>query len=88
MRWHAIIALVAISLFIGCKEEEPVLIDPGYAYFNIRENSYIAYDVDSLVFDIPSDVQDTFKFQVKEVIDTTFFDLEGRPTIEEAYIWS
>jgi hypothetical protein len=43
--------------------------------------------VDSLVYDIPSGIQDTFQFQIKEVLDTTFFDLEGRPTarIERFY---
>ncbi|MDA0714506.1 MAG: hypothetical protein O2867_01170 [Bacteroidetes bacterium] len=87
MKVHAAIAIFTISVFMGCKGDDPVLIDPGYAYFNLKSNSYIAYDVDSLVYDIPSGIQDTFQFQIKEVLDTTFFDLEGRPTarIERFY---
>lgn len=74
------IFLAAMMVFISCEQEDEILNDPGLDYFDISERSYIDYQVDSIFHDVPAGVQDTFSFQVRELIDTTFFDGEGRPT--------
>jgi len=71
--------LIMLAMY-ACKSEVLEAPDSGQAYFKIDQGSYIAYDVDSIVIDIPSGIQDTFVFQIKEYIDSAFFDLEGRPT--------
>ncbi len=58
--------------------------DLGYDYYPAKIKSYIIYDVDSVVYDPLSIINDTvkYKFQIKEKIDTLFTDNQGRPTIK------
>ena len=57
-------------------------VDVGYGYFPGEVGSWIIYDVDSTWWDdftIPSTVRN-YKYQIKEVIESTFLDAEGRET--------
>jgi hypothetical protein len=87
MRKFGIGIVVCVLGMYSCKSEFAEPADAGYSFFQIEQGHYIAYDVDSIVFDIPSGIQDTFHYQVKEYIDSMFTDLEGRPTarIERSY---
>ncbi|NNC83205.1 MAG: hypothetical protein HKN79_06480 [Flavobacteriales bacterium] len=80
-----IIALAALG-WSAC-ESDDVLIDPGFDYFPVERGRYVDYEVDSIYHDVPSGIQDTFHFYVRELIDTTYFDAESRPTnrIERYY---
>jgi len=78
--------LVCVILIIAsCKKDDPTKVDIGYGYFPAEVGSWIIYDVDSTVwndFNFPaaSDV-DTFKYQIKEVIESKFIDADGREAL-------
>ncbi len=77
---------VLMALASGC-EDSDVLIDPGYQYYPVSEGKYVIYEVDSIVHDAPVNVLDTFRYFIKELNDSTFFDNENRSTarIERFY---
>ena len=57
-------------------------VDVGYGYFPGEVGSWIIYDVDSTWWDdftVPSTVRN-YNYQIKEVIESTFLDAEGRET--------
>jgi len=92
-----IIALFLISSIFtfglfSCKKDKAPAPDMGYNYFPNQVGKYVVYDVDSFYYDnnIPTINYnnnfttakiDTFKFQVKEKIQSIFTDNQNRPTI-------
>lgn len=57
--------------------------DMGYNYFPNQVGKYVVYDVDSFYYDNfynPVKI-DTFKFQIKEKIESIYADNQNRPTI-------
>lgn len=81
--------VLALLLLYSCDDEEgndPEDIEAAslYRYFPLAEGSYIIYSVDSIIhgFDDdntnnPDSLIDTFHYEVKEVIDSSFIDGEG-----------
>lgn len=72
---------VLVILFSCKKKDETATFDLGYDYFPREIGSWIIYDVDSIVHDDNDDgagLIDTFRYQLKVVVDTEFTDLEGR----------
>lgn len=70
------------ALFSSCKKQVEEPPDIGYDYYPGKVGSYIIYDVDSVSYrKIQLDTV-TFKFQIKEKIDTLFYDNENRPTLK------
>jgi hypothetical protein len=71
-------------LFItSCKKDEPVYVDAGYDYFPVKIGHTLIYDVDSIVYDdffVPTRI-DTFRFQIREVIESQFTDNSGKPAL-------
>jgi hypothetical protein len=81
-----IIILFASSIF-SCKKEKQQAVDMGYSYFPDRVGNYVVYDVDSFYYNDFSDHIDTFKFQLKEKIESVFPDNQNRPTLRlERYV--
>ena len=76
-----IIFLFAIISSSCSKKEEVITPDLGYDYAGLTVGRYIIYDVDSFYYDDFFDTIDTSYFQIKEVVDSKFTDLEG----EEAF---
>lgn len=83
--------LIALGLF-SCKKDKSTAPDMGYNYFPDQVGKYVIYDVDSFFYDgnIPTlnynntfftAKIDTFKFQVKEKIQSIYYDNQNRPTI-------
>jgi hypothetical protein len=69
-------------LFIACKkDQETVSYDNGYAYFPVTTGSYVVYDVDSIRYDDFKGTIDTFKFELKEVIESEYLDNSDRNTL-------
>lgn len=64
---------VGIS-FSSCNEIEDFPIDYGYDYYPLEIGHYVTYDVDSIVFNDFTGQIDTFKYQKKHVIDSSFTD--------------
>jgi hypothetical protein len=84
--FSAIIILLLSGALFSCKKDGKVP-DMGYNYFPDRVGSYVVYDVDSFYFDDNLDKTDTFKFLLKEKIESIFTDNQGRPAIRlERYV--
>jgi hypothetical protein len=67
--------------FAGCKKDAAVEGYLGHQYFPLNTGHEIIYDVDSIVkneFNLGQ--VDTFRFQIKEVVESYFTDNEGRET--------
>jgi len=70
-----------ISLFAACSKDTTSTInsDPaGFGYFPIDTGHWVIYDYDSIALGPFS--QDTYKFQLKEYITSTFLDNTGQTT--------
>src|SRR6266481_1017842 len=78
---------VLTSGFFSCKKDAIPPPDMGYNYFPNQVGRYVIYNVDSFYYAGIPVVIDTFKFQIKEKIESMFTDNEGRPSIRlERYI--
>lgn len=77
--------ILLVSLFYTCKkdakEESP---DLGYDYYPATLKSYIIYDVDSIVYNPLGSINDTmtYKFQIKEKIDSILSETESSKTVK------
>lgn len=72
-----------ISGFYSCKKDPAASVDLGYNYFPDQVGKYIVYNVDSIYYNgnyTPAR-KDTFKFQLKEKIESVYNDAEGRPAM-------
>jgi len=65
---YFVLACIAIA---SCKKDETVP-DLGYGYYPAAIGTYVVYDVDSFVYNDFTHKIDTFQFQVKEIIDSSF----------------
>lgn len=66
-------------LFVpGCSEDENFQPDFKYEYFPLDTGRYVTYEVDSIVYDDFTGTVDTFQYQLKETIASTFKDNQGR----------
>lgn len=71
------IAAGIVLLASACKKDKAEPRDLGYDYFPVEIGKYIIYDVDSIFIDEPVNINDTFHYQIKEVIADEFIDNEG-----------
>jgi len=77
-----VVTIIFLSTVYSCKKEkEPAVVDMGYNYFPGKQGDYIVYDVDSFFYNDFTKHIDTFKFQLKEKIESIFMDNEHRPTM-------
>ena len=75
---------VSLVIFIfSCKKESITRESSAYHYFPAERGKYVIYDVDSVYHSENDDDNDDsvyyWHFQLKEVIDSTFIDGQGRP---------
>ena len=78
-RLFYIYIFIAIA-FVGCKKENSEPPDIGYKYFPLKAGHTLEYDVDSIVYDDffqPVRI-DTFRYKIKEVVESVFIDGQGR----------
>jgi hypothetical protein len=75
-----VIKLFIFSIFISsCGEsEKPIAPDFGYDYAPLEVGSYFIYQIDSIYYDDFANTIDTFRFQLKEVIDSAYTLLDGQ----------
>lgn len=69
------------TLITSCKKDQQTTLDIGHNYYSDKIGKYIVYNVDSIVMNSFTKKVDTFYFQVKEVIESVFYDNAGRPTM-------
>jgi hypothetical protein len=82
-------SLLIITGISSCKRDPSPAPDLGFNYFPDAVGTYVVYDVDSFSYNNSfSPVKiDTFKYQLKEKIESIYTDNQGRPTIRlERYI--
>ncbi len=85
----AFILLIIISGSSSCKKKDELPPDMGYNYFPNQVGKYVVYDVDSFYYGGIPTIIDTFKFQIKEKIQSTYLDNQNRTTLRlERYIRS
>jgi hypothetical protein len=88
---------ISFALFIlltgasSCSKDPAPAPDLGYNYFPDKVGMYVVYNVDSIVYNATAIsypvIKDTYKFQIKEKIESIFTDNEGRPTMRlERYV--
>lgn len=81
------IALIVTLGSVSCKKEKDPPLDMGYNYFPDQIGKYVVYDVDSVYYSGIPTVTDSFKFQIKEKIQSTYLDNQNRTTLRlERYI--
>ena len=79
--------LILFCDLFSCKKDAAIP-DMGYNYYPDKVGTYVVYDVDSFYyngFNLNAVTHfaeiDTFKFQVKEKMESVYFDNQNRPTI-------
>jgi hypothetical protein len=76
-----LMSLTALTWF-SCKKESVEVHALSYNYFPTETGKYIIYDVDSIYHSETDNNNDdsvfSYHFQIKDRIDTSFVDLEGR----------
>ena len=69
---------IALILLLSACEKNTSNIDnrilDNYQYFPLNIGSWVIYDVEDINIDEPSAVFDTNCYQIKELVDSTFFD--------------
>jgi hypothetical protein len=73
-------AFAVIFFIFSCKKDSPAP-DLGYAYFPDNVGHYVIYQVDSTAQDDRVNSDTTYRYQVKEVIQSIYYDNSGRPTM-------
>jgi len=78
---RSITLITALVLIVcSCKRETELPVDMGYKYFPVNIGHWVIYDVDSVSHNDFTGTVDSFKFQIREQIESVFNDNEGRPT--------
>lgn len=81
-----ILRFIAVALFVmgavSCsKHHTEAAPDLGYDYYPGKIGSYIVYDVDSISYRKINNDTVSYRFQIKEKLDTLYYDNQNRPTI-------
>ncbi|MDG1476105.1 MAG: hypothetical protein P8Q14_03080 [Vicingaceae bacterium] len=72
--------LIATIILVSCsKKKEEDYVEPylGHDYAALEVGKYVVYDVDSFFYDDFNGMIDSSFYQIKEVVDSEFTDLEG-----------
>jgi hypothetical protein len=79
MRVFQFLILLVVITFYSCSKDkdDEVVPDIGHNYAGLEAGKYVVYDVDSIFYDDFTNTVDTSIFQIKEVVDELFTDLEG-----------
>ncbi len=81
---NIILWLISLSVFtwFSCKKESVEIPTLSYNYFPTEKGKYIIYDVDSIYHSETDNNNDdsvfSYHFQIKDKIDSSYIDLEGR----------
>lgn len=85
-RFKIFFFIIIISfVYSSCKRDGSIGPNMGYNYFPDKVGHYVIYNADSIYYD--NEQADTFKFLVKEKIESIFYDNQNRPTLRiERYV--
>ena len=76
MRKFLIICLSLVAF--SCSKEDSDVQELGYDYYPVIVGKYVTYNVEHYVYNDFDTTIDTSIYQLKEVIDSAYLDLEGR----------
>lgn len=80
-KWTYYLVAATLLLLVSCRKDASEPIDFGYSYFPTQVGTWITYDVTEIEHDTAAVVRhDTANYQIMEVIESSFLDLEGRET--------
>ena len=70
--------LLVTAILISCSKKEKDYVQPylGHDYAGLVVGKYVVYDVDSFFYDNFNGMIDSSFYQIKEVVDSKFTDLE------------
>lgn len=82
-----LILLACACLFAFCKKDKTLEVDMGYNYYPVNTGHWVVYDVDSISYNDFTGHIDSFRYQIREIVESVFTDDEGRETqrIERHY---
>src|SRR4051812_15367581 len=77
------LAVAFLVFFYSCKKDKKETpASPSYNYFPTEQGKFVVYNVDSIVHRTDDNQNDDsvsrYHFQIKDVIDSSFYDLEGK----------
>lgn len=81
------IILLSILTITSCKKEDGEPAKFYYNYFPDNVGHWVQYDIMEIVRDDISAVNDTTTYQLKEIIESTFIDNQGRPSLRIERYW-
>lgn len=80
--------LIVILLFaFSCKKDEVPPMNFYYDYFPEKVGTWVESDVVYIEVDEISAVYDTTRYQLREIIESTFIDNQGRPSLRIERYW-
>ena len=77
-KYGFVLALFPLIALSSCDKTEEVNFNYKYDYYPKEEGHFVIYNVDSIIFDDFNQTSDTFDYQIKQVVDSTFEDNLGR----------
>ena len=72
---------LAILCLVGCKDEAAAPLNLGHSFAPITVGSWMEYSVDSINHNAFTGQVDTFRFQLREVVESEFTDNSGRTSV-------
>jgi len=72
------VIILITTLFSSCKKDTEEPVEMGYKYFPVNTGHWVIYKVDSISYnDFTGDI-DSFRYQIKEYVESVFIDNSGR----------
>jgi len=81
-KYKVFVFLVFSLFFWTCTKKSDLVLDLGYDYAPATIGKYVIYDVDSTVYDDFKKDTVYYKYRIKEKLEQTFTDDEGRLSIK------
>jgi hypothetical protein len=82
IRVNKLLALALIPAFLtSCKKEEEEPVDLGLDYYPAEPGTWVQYQVMEVNHDEAVSIHDTTYYELKEIIESTFVDNQGRPSL-------
>jgi hypothetical protein len=77
----ASVTLVIAFVLSSCSDKQKIIPYTGFNYFQSEVGSWVIYDVDSIVYDGFTNKVDTFRYQIKELVESEITDNAGRTAL-------
>lgn len=79
--------LIIVFFIFSCKKEEGTPTEFYHDYFPEKVGTWVESDVVYIEVDELSALYDTTEYQLKEIIESTFIDNQGRPSLRIERYW-